>query len=66
MYYSYLAYNAYRYAHLLEYGYLTIHYLGKVYTWVVPKVPKVDETKDDWIICDDEDLDMFTIDETID
>ena len=51
--YIYYGYSAYRYAYLIEYGYTTVQYAGKVYTWVVP--PENDDVNyvdRDWVMCD--------------
>lgn len=54
-YYGYLVYNAYRYSYILEYGYRTIHYAGKVYNWAASGVKTVDSSIDtDWVLCENE------------
>jgi hypothetical protein len=56
IYYSYLAYNAYKYSYILEYGYYTVHYAGKVYTWFVPAKENGEIAVDkDWVLCGVED-----------
>ena len=68
IYYGYVAYNAYKYSYLLEYGYYTMHYAGKVYTWLVPSKENGEiEADRDWVMCDvrdatEEDLNVIALD----
>lgn len=56
IYYSYIAYNAWRYAYLLEYGYNTVKYVGKAYSYIVPGEDEhIKEIERDWVLCDVDD-----------
>ena len=63
VYYGYLAYSAYRYSYLLEYGYLTIHYAGKIYTRIAPKGEDSHEIEGDWVLCEVDEPSVLVLDD---
>ena len=56
IYYSYLLYNVYRHAYLLEYAYNTASAVKKVYRYVTkPKINhEIVERETGWVLCDSE------------
>ena len=62
IYYGYAAYTVYKYSYLLEYGYVTVHYMGKIYTWIAPHEENASDIERDWILCDVDEPDVIVLD----